>query len=48
MEKKIADSNNENFFIDVRYKIVSKDENNYKLLTISGYDKSTFSTLYVL
>ena len=40
----ISDSNIENFFIDVTYKIVPKDENNYKLLTISGYNKSTFST----
>lgn len=44
MEKNIYDVNIDNFFIDVTYKIMPKNENNYKLLTIKGYVKITYST----
>ena len=39
MEKRLKDINYENFFIDVKYKIIPKSKKNYKLLTITGIDK---------
>ena len=47
METKLYDVNIDNFFIDVTYKIVPKNKMNYKLLTITGYDKNNNST-YIL
>ena len=41
MEKRLKDNSIDNYFIDVTYKIIPKRRNNYKLLTITGADKST-------
>ena len=41
MEERLKDSNVENYFIDVTYKIIPKRQKNYKLLTITGVDKIT-------
>lgn len=42
MEHKLKDKNINNFFIDVTYKIIPKNnENHYKLLTITGTDNTS-------
>ena len=38
MESKLSDSNIQNYFIDVIYKIIPKKHKENKLLTISGFD----------
>ena len=47
MEKKFKDEKIENYFIDVTYKIVPKNNKNYKLLTITCYDNNNQSTYII-
>ena len=46
-EKKFKDEKIENYFIDVTYKIVPKNNKKYKLLTITCYDNSNQSTYII-
>ena len=47
MKNKFKDEKIENYFIDVTYKIVPKNNKNYKLLTIKCFDNNTQSTFII-